>query len=95
MLREVTQYFQTGYTGLGRDEAVFLFAQQRAVFITTGTWDVGSLHEQARGVFNVGIMDFPVPSRDDPEFGQVAEGPVYERPSSSFSPLFSPSWLMC
>lgn len=85
MLRELTEQFQAGFTGLGRDEAVFLFAQQRAVFITTGTWDVGSLHEQARGVFNVGIMDFPVPSRDDPEFGQVAEGPVYERPSSSFS----------
>jgi len=85
MLRELTDQFQTGFTGLGRDEAVFLFAQQRAVFISTGTWDAGSLYEQARGVFEMGIMDFPVPAGDDPEFGRISEGPVYERPASSFS----------
>lgn len=86
MLRQLTGQFQPGFTGLGRDEAVFLFAQQHAVFITTGTWDVGGLYEQAKeGGFQVGIMDFPAPSQDDPEFGKIAEGPVYERPSSAFS----------
>ncbi|MBM4143930.1 MAG: extracellular solute-binding protein [Lentisphaerae bacterium] len=85
MLRELTDQFQTGFTGLGRDEAVFLFAQQRAVFITTGTWDAGSLVEQARGVFEVGIMDFPAPARDDPEFGAIVQGPVYENPSAAFA----------
>ena len=84
MLRELTDQFQPGFTGLGRDEAVFLFAQQRAVFITTGTWDAGSLVEQARGVFEVGIMDFPIPSRDDPEFGAIVQGPVYENPGAGF-----------
>ncbi len=84
MLHELTANFQTGFTGLGRDEAVFLFAQQRAVFMTTGTWDAGSLHEQARGVFEVGIMDFPVPAPDDPVFGSVTEGPIYERPMAGF-----------
>jgi raffinose/stachyose/melibiose transport system substrate-binding protein len=84
MLRQLTSQFQAGFTGLGRDEAVFLFAQQRAVFITTGTWDAGSLVEQARGVFEVGIMDFPVPARDDPEFGAIVQGPVYERPAAGF-----------
>lgn len=84
MLRSLTQHFQTGFTGLGRDEAVFLFAQQRAVFMTTGTWDAGSLREQARGVFEVGIMDFPQPGKDDPEFGSVLEGPIYEMPSAGF-----------
>ena len=82
MLRQLTDQFQAGFTGLGRDEAVFLFAQQRAVFISTGTWDAGSLVEQARGVFEVGIMDFPIPSRDDPEFGAMVQGPVYENPGS-------------
>jgi raffinose/stachyose/melibiose transport system substrate-binding protein len=84
MLHELTQYFQAGYTGLGRDEAVFLFAQQRAVFITTGTWDAGSLAEQAKGSFEVGVMDFPMPKKDDPEFASVIEGPVYERPQGGF-----------
>ena len=84
MLREVTDYFQVGYTGLGRDEAVFLFAQQRAVFMTTGTWDARSLQEQAEGQFEVGIMDFPIPSRDDPVYGQVVEGRIYESPGGGF-----------
>ena len=84
MLREVTDYFQVGYTGLGRDEAVFLFAQQRAVFMTTGTWDARSLQEQAAGQFEVGIMDFPIPSRDDPVYGGVVEGRIYESPGAGF-----------
>ncbi|MGD9613507.1 MAG: ABC transporter substrate-binding protein [Kiritimatiellia bacterium] len=84
MLREVTDYFQVGYTGLGRDEAVFLFAQQRAVFMTTGTWDARSLQEQAEGQFEVGIMDFPIPSRDDPVYGAVVEGRIYESPGGGF-----------
>lgn len=84
MIREVTDYFQVGYTGLGRDEAVFLFAQQRAVFMTTGTWDARSLQEQAKGQFEVGIMDFPIPSRDDPVYGGVVEGRIYETPGAGF-----------
>lgn len=84
MIREVTDYFQTGYTGLGRDEAVFLFAQQRAVFMTTGTWDAGSLMAQAEGQFEVGIMNFPLPAKDDPVYGGVVEGRIYESPGVGF-----------
>ena len=79
MLHELTPFMPTGVTGLGRDEAVFLFAQQRAVFITSGTWDTESLREQARGTFDAGVLDFPLPAADDPEFGQILEGPVYDR----------------
>lgn len=85
MMRRLIEQFQTGFTGLGRDEAVFLFAQQRAVFITTGTWDAGSLEEQAKGQFELGIMDFPFPTKDDPEFGALVEGALYERPFTGFS----------
>ncbi len=84
MLREITSYFQEGYTGLTRDEAVFLFAQQRAVFMTTGTWDARSLQEQAEGKFEVGVMDFPRPAPDDPVYGDVMEGPPYERVIGGF-----------
>ncbi|MDP6491202.1 MAG: extracellular solute-binding protein [Kiritimatiellia bacterium] len=84
MLREVSSHFQTGYTGLTRDEAVFLFAQKRAVFITTGTWDARSLQQQAEGQFEVGVMDFPRPTADDPTYGSVVEGPTYEKPAGGF-----------
>jgi len=79
MLSELIPFMPAGFTGLGRDEAVFLFAQQRSVFITSGTWDAQSLREQARGTFDAGVMDFPLPAKDDPEFGQILEGPVYDR----------------
>ncbi len=84
MVEQLRPYFQEGYTGLTRDEGVFLFAQERAVFITTGTWDAGSLVEQAKGKFEVKIMGFPVPSADDPDFGQFMLGPRHERPLSAF-----------
>jgi len=79
MLHELTPFMPVGVTGLSRDEAVFLFAQQRAVFITSGTWDALSLREQARDTFDIGVLDFPLPAQDDPEFGQILEGPVYDR----------------
>lgn len=84
MQREVTDFFQTGYTGLSRDEAVFLFAQQRAVFMTTGTWDARSLEQQAAGRFRVGVMNFPMPSREDPVYGPHIEGRNYESIEAGF-----------
>ncbi len=79
MLWQLTDNFQAGFSGLSRDEAVMVFAQERAVFMTTGTWDARSLLEQAEGFFDVGVLDFPMPAPDDPEFGAVMRGPVYER----------------
>jgi hypothetical protein len=84
MFHQLTGCFQPGYTGLTRDDAMLLFAQKGAVFMTTGTWDAFSLREQAKGQFEVGMMDFPRPGKDDPEFGQIIEGPRYERPSGEF-----------
>ena len=80
MSRDVAAHFQNGYTGLNRDDGVFLFAQQKAVFITTGTWDARSLQEQAKGKFTVGVAEFPLPLPTDPEFGPVVKGPIYEKP---------------
>ncbi|MDX6765803.1 MAG: extracellular solute-binding protein [Candidatus Methylacidiphilales bacterium] len=78
LIHEVTAYFQTGYTGLSRDEALFLFAQERAVFIPTGSYEVMSLKTQAEGKFEIGVANFPYPDKSDPEFGSVIEGPRYE-----------------
>jgi len=85
MLRELTDQFQTGFSGLTRDEAVFQFIQQDAVFMATGTWDARSLQEQADGQFTVGVMDFPLPSQDDPDYGPFVEGPLFEQPYVGFA----------
>jgi len=84
MMREVTNHFQVGYTGVPLGDAIFLFAQQRAVFLSTGTWDARSLQTQANGKFEIGIMDFPRPAPSDPEYGSLMEGPVYEEQEQGF-----------
>ncbi len=84
MLWEVCQYFQPGFTGLQRDDGLFLFAQEKAVCIPTGTWDAMSLSEQCEGRFDVGIMHFPWPASDDPAYGGLVPGPAYETPGVGF-----------
>jgi len=85
MVRTIADFCQPGFTGLTRDDGVLLFAQQRALFMTTGTWDARSLQEQTRGKFELGVMDFPVPGPDDPDFGEVVAGPRYENPGVGFA----------
>jgi len=89
MVRDLCDNCQPGFTGVTRDEAVFLFAQQRAVFMTTGTWDVRSLQEQAAGKYRVGIMDYPMPTPDDPVFGPYIQGPVFDRPFTGMCPAIT------
>ncbi|MCS6771690.1 MAG: extracellular solute-binding protein [Kiritimatiellae bacterium] len=84
MIEEISRYFQSGYTGLTRDEAVFLFAQQKAVFMATGTWDARSLQEQAKGQFEVGVMGYPFPTPDDPFYGPVAPARPREQVGTGF-----------
>jgi ABC-type glycerol-3-phosphate transport system substrate-binding protein len=85
MLSELTEQFQTGFAGLTRDEAVFQFVQQQAVFMATGTWDARGLQEQSGGQFTVGVMDFPRPGPDDPQYGALVEGPLFEQPYVGFA----------
>ena len=85
MLAELTEQFQTGFAGLTRDEAVFQFVQQQAVFMATGTWDARGLQEQSGGQFTVGVMDFPRPGPDDPQYGALVEGPLFVQPYVGFA----------
>ncbi|MEK6796479.1 MAG: extracellular solute-binding protein [Spirochaetota bacterium] len=76
----------SGFTGLNRDDGVFLFVQQRAVFIPTGTFDAGMLEEQSKdNGFEIGVMDMPYARPDDPAFGQYVEGPIFDDAFSAFA----------
>jgi raffinose/stachyose/melibiose transport system substrate-binding protein len=80
--------FPDGWVAKQRDEAVFLFAQQKAVFIPTGTWDALSLQQQAyqadgTKLFTVRAMQLPAPAPNDPNFGQFALARLYDRPMPS------------
>jgi raffinose/stachyose/melibiose transport system substrate-binding protein len=85
MMRRIADFCQSGFTGLTRDDGVLLFAQKRALFMTTGTWDARSLQEQAKGKFTVKVMNFPIPGKDNPTFGPVVAGPRYENPGVGFA----------
>jgi raffinose/stachyose/melibiose transport system substrate-binding protein len=54
---------------------------EKAVFLATGTRE--GIREQAAGKFELGLMDFPLPSRSDPDYGQIVQGPRYENPEGS------------
>jgi len=84
ILEELLEFFQPGFTGLGRDEGVMLFIQQGAVFMTAGTWDQGGIRDQSKGIFELDIINFPRPTQDDPDYGDVVEGPVYESSWNGF-----------
>ena len=83
MVRDITGQFPSGWSGLTRDEALFNFAQQKAVFLATGTYEAEGIREQAAGKFELGLMDFPLPSKSDPDYGSVVQGPRYENPEGS------------
>lgn len=75
--------FQPAFFAADRMDAAFLFLQQKALMIASGSWDAGSYAQQAD--FEIGVCDFPLPSRDDPEFGKFVEGPAAEELQGDFS----------
>ncbi len=84
MVHEVSDFFPGGYTGLNRDEAIFPFAQQRAVFIPAGVYEIVGLQQQTAGKFQVGIAPFPQPDASDPKMGRVFEAVPYENQEGGF-----------
>ncbi|MDX2082031.1 MAG: ABC transporter substrate-binding protein [Terrimicrobiaceae bacterium] len=84
LIGELSPYFQPGFAGLTREEGVLLFAQQRAVFMSTGLWEALGLMELAKGKFEIGVMKFPEPTANDERFGRYLEGPIYEDPRIVF-----------
>jgi raffinose/stachyose/melibiose transport system substrate-binding protein len=79
MVNRLARYFPPGFMSLGRMDAGFAFVQGRAAMITSGSWDARSFLKQIADQppgrrFDVGIFDFPLAGRDDPEFGPHFDG---------------------
>ncbi|MDB4698564.1 extracellular solute-binding protein [Candidatus Latescibacteria bacterium] len=75
-IANLTQYFAPGFMAMDRMEAQFRFTQGKALFCASGSWDAMSFDSQVD--FPMGILDFPFPTRDDPEFGQYVRGRISE-----------------
>lgn len=76
MIREVALTMRPGFQQLERDAAVQEFLRGRALMIVTGTWDATSLRRLAP--FEVGVADFPWPTRADGERGRYLFSPLTE-----------------
>jgi raffinose/stachyose/melibiose transport system substrate-binding protein len=72
IMREVGGKMQPGFMQVMRDDATFYFMQGRALMIATGSWDSSSIHQQAKFPFRA--FRIPLPSRDDPEYGEFVRG---------------------
>jgi len=74
MMREIGGYTMTGFLQLQRDDSLFQFAQGRALFLPTGSWDADTLLGVAR--FPLVILPVPLPAAADAGRGSFMLGPV-------------------
>jgi ABC-type sugar transport system, periplasmic component len=74
MMREIAGYTTTGFLQLQRDDSLFQFAQGRALFLPTGSWDADTI---LAGVpFPMAILPVPLPTTDDGVRGSLTLGPI-------------------
>lgn len=76
LTHEVARFMTPGFSQLGREDAAFYFVQNRAVMITSGSWDATSLRSQAP--FEIGVFAVPIPSSDHPDYGPFTLGRASE-----------------
>ncbi len=74
MMREVAGYTTTGFLQLQRDDSLFQFAQGRALFLPTGSWDADTV--LAAISFPLAIVPVPLPDASDGVRGSFTLGPI-------------------
>lgn len=80
LMAEVGRFMPAGFMQMGREDAMFFFAQGRALMMVSGSWDAESIRMQT--TFPVGVLDLPAPLPDDPRFetftlGRPSEGTTF------------------
>ncbi len=76
-LMDIADNFPDGWLAALRDDALFMFAQNRAVMIASGSWDAQSIIDQTKDYFDLGVFGFPMPT-EHPEYGKYVKGPASE-----------------
>ena len=73
--RVLSDQFNPGFMSMGREDSTFMFIQQNAVMVCTGSWDSMSLFAQAE--FDVGVFGFPLPAPGE-RWGELVAGRLNE-----------------
>ena len=68
LTREFCQYMQDGFMQINREDATFLFAQEHALMIVSGSWDVTTFQTECQ--FPIGVIPIPLPLREHPVYGK-------------------------
>ncbi|MEK6795780.1 MAG: extracellular solute-binding protein, partial [Spirochaetota bacterium] len=79
MVSAVASNSVRGFIGLNRDDGIFMFIQQRAVFVPGWTADAPMVVEQGKdNGFEVGVFDYPFPGPADKGLYENFAGPGFE-----------------
>ena len=76
-MSEMAQNFQDGWVAAQRDDAAFMFVQERSLMIASGSWDAASLIDQVGNNFKIGVFDFLIPT-NHPIYKKYVKGRVSE-----------------
>ncbi len=76
LMAEVGRHVAPGFVQMRREDSLLQFAQGRALFLVSGSWDVDSIRLLAP--FEMGVMALPVPDARDERFAPFSYGPVSE-----------------
>ena len=72
IMQEVGAVFQPGFLQAERDEALFLFAQERALMLVAGAAEYGSIKRDVP--FELGVFALALPTPADPVYGPYVLG---------------------
>lgn len=86
MMRQIAQNMRPGFQQLERDAAIQEFLRGQSLMIVTGVWDATSIRRLAP--FEVGVTEFPWPTRADGPIGRYCWTPVSEGAGTTSMPLY-------
>jgi len=80
LMSELAQMFTPGFLQFEHEDAVATYLQENSLMIIAGTWDYGTLVQNAS--FETRPLPVPTPSPSDHHYGQFTLGQVAESPTN-------------
>jgi len=76
LMSEVAQMLSPGFQQFAPEDAIATYLQQRSLMLVAGSWDYAVLVD--RVPFDTEVIPLPMPSTDDPKYGQFTLGQAAE-----------------
>jgi len=76
LMSEVAQMLSPGFQQFAPEDAIAAYLQQRSLMLVAGSWDYAVLVD--RVPFETEVLSLPMPSTEDPKYGQFTLGQAAE-----------------